>query len=62
MTEQNYADPGQNQSEPPATTTTALLERISKLEAQVAELQQKLALSQGGVSQSLEPPYGSEPA
>ncbi len=49
MTEQNYIDPAQNQPEqPPATTTTALLERIGKLEVEVRELRDLLELAQGG--------------
>jgi hypothetical protein len=55
MTEQNYADPGQ--SEPVSQIqvqelqrrNAELLERIVALEQQVADLQTRLALAQGGV-------------
>jgi hypothetical protein len=55
------------ESQQPATTNfswtstaanSALVERIGVLERRVDELERKFARAQGGVEQSLEPPFG----
>ena len=50
VTEQNYIDPPSEQP-PTESQVDQLLQRVAALEQQVLELQQQLALAQGGVHQ-----------